>query len=351
MPTAPGVTVVSLEAWDDVWRRNQYFVRALREQDLAGEVLFLEPPRRGRSTRGRPLGGVTTVRPRLVLPKRAGGLRFAARGVASEVARTSILWVNDATVGLHLLRSGVRTVYDVTDDWRASTLSPRARRRLISAEDELARRAATVVCSEELRRRWSERYGVEAAVVPNGIDAAAWAQDTEQTLPGHPPHVGYVGTLHADRLDIGLVRELGTLAELGTVHLIGPDALDEQSRALLLREPKVRMWGPIDARSVPEVTRSLDLLVSPHRVSSFTDSLDAIKSREYFASRRPIVATPTSGFDRLSGDGIRIVQRDEFLGAVLASLASDVRTWRRAVPDEWSWDARARQFAHALELI
>ena len=38
------LVVVSLEAWDDVWRRNQHLVAGLLRSDPALRVLFVEPP-------------------------------------------------------------------------------------------------------------------------------------------------------------------------------------------------------------------------------------------------------------------------------------------------------------------
>ena len=38
------LVVMSLEAWDDVWRRNQHLVAGLLRTDAALRVLFVEPP-------------------------------------------------------------------------------------------------------------------------------------------------------------------------------------------------------------------------------------------------------------------------------------------------------------------
>ena len=59
-PAVPEELVVcSLEAWDDVWRRNQFLVRELLAMDVGIRVLFVEPPHdvlhgalRGRLPRG-----------------------------------------------------------------------------------------------------------------------------------------------------------------------------------------------------------------------------------------------------------------------------------------------------------
>ena len=55
------LVVVSLERWDDVWRRNQHLVAGLLQRDPDLRVLFVEPPadpaaRRASSAAGPPVG-------------------------------------------------------------------------------------------------------------------------------------------------------------------------------------------------------------------------------------------------------------------------------------------------------
>ncbi len=38
------LVVMSLEAWDDMWRRNQHLIAGLLATDAALRVLFVEPP-------------------------------------------------------------------------------------------------------------------------------------------------------------------------------------------------------------------------------------------------------------------------------------------------------------------
>jgi glycosyltransferase involved in cell wall biosynthesis len=111
----------------------------------------------------------------------------------------------------------------------------------------------------------------------------------------------------------------------------------------LLSNPKIRFHGSVPAAEVPSWLTAFDVLISPHLVSEFTLSLDAIKAYEYLATSLPVVATPTSGFQNLSVPGL-LVESDVFVNAV--TWATGMReTFRRQVPD---WDDRAREFATAL---
>jgi glycosyltransferase involved in cell wall biosynthesis len=82
-----------------------------------------------------------------------------------------------------------------------------------------------------------------------------------------------------------------------------------------------------------------DVLVVPHMVTLFTDSLDPIKLYEYAAVGRPVVSTPVAGFRDSSDPRVLVVPASEVPAAVQAALADDDQ-WGAArvehpVPD-WS---------------
>lgn len=343
------VALVSLEPWDDVWRRNQYLASHLVSSGAVSELLFLEPPRLGlREAPARNLmPGIRAMPLQLRIPKRAGGLAELGRRLRSGLLRDAdVLWVNDPALGVHCLREDQPALYDVTDDWRTYDFPPRIVRRIVRAEDALVGRARTVVCSSELQQRWRDRYGIEAAVVNNGVDAAAWRASRRYVYDGAGPHVGYIGTLQSERLDIDLVARLADDSAVGRLHLIGPDALDTASRQRLQLHAKVELHPPVAAVDVPSWAKGLDVLVSPHVVTPFTLSLDAIKSYEYLISGRPVVATPTSGFQLLAGrPGVRVVSDATFIDAVRAALQTPVFP---SPAEDSDWAARAQQFAENL---
>src|SRR5205085_2573373 len=101
--------------------------------------------------------------------------------------------------------------------------------------------------------------------------------------------------------------------------------------------------GPVPHSQVAEVLAHQDVLVAPHKITPFTLSLDAIKAYEYLATDRPIVATPTSGFQALSEPGLQVIGEDGFVAAVSA-IAPGERFAREPLP---TWSQRAQQFAAA----
>ena len=124
-------------------------------------MLFICPPTKLRHrARFSPEKGISVIWPHLVLPRRAGGLELDCPGGRTRLRKIDALWVNDASLGVRCLEAGIPTVYDVTDDWRGAELPESDRVALVAAEDRLAKLVDTVVCSEVLRDRWRDRYGV-----------------------------------------------------------------------------------------------------------------------------------------------------------------------------------------------
>jgi hypothetical protein len=142
--------VCSLEAWDEVWRRNQFLVDGLLRRNASLRVLFVEPPsdlvhgtfhrRAPKDPRPRLVRrGLWTLRPWKPLPRLAGP--WADRALYAQVRATArrigfvdpLFWINDLTYAPLADESRAGSLYDVTDDWllvRAPQRELARRRRL-----------------------------------------------------------------------------------------------------------------------------------------------------------------------------------------------------------------------------
>lgn len=366
--SAHTLVVCSLEAWDDVWRRNQFLVREQLDADPNLRVLFVEPPfdllhqlvggqgpTRYRGLRSiRPDGRLLTLQPAKLAPRAFGP--FADRWLHSQVRRAAsrlgfhrpMLWVNDPRHAGLLSATGWPSLYDITDDWLRSSENSRTLRRLEADERELLLNAgAVVVCSPELAAtRRPQRPDVVTISNAVDVDLFTHLQPPPVDLPQSPVAV-YVGTLHDDRLDVDLVVRLSAaLPELAIV-LVGPDALSVDSSRALDALPNVHVLGPRPYADVPGYLQHADVIVVPHRVTPFTQSLDPIKAYECLAVGRPTVATPVAGFRGL-GPPIRAVAPDRFVDEVASILAALPPPCPQTVP---SWTDRARAFADVLHSV
>jgi teichuronic acid biosynthesis glycosyltransferase TuaH len=378
------VIFVSLESWDEVWRRNQFLCSGLARRFPQTKILFVGPPRdvsnavrrrdfcdlRGEVTWKVPgLENITVTRPLKLAPDTLdGGRRWNERMFRSHVARTArevglkrpLLWLNPHSAVHMTGRMGERgVVYDITDDWTL-TSSPDWEKRLIAQQDRrLCQKAdLVVVCSESLRETrqpWSKRL----LLLPNGVDVEHYlaaptpGADSSSAASTCGPVFGYTGTLHDDRVDCNLVLALARAFPQGRVRLVGPDFLSPASRALLVGQPNVELVGPVPYAEIVSAMRPFNVCIVPHHESAFTQSLNPIKLWEYLACGKPIVSTNVAGFRDYPHLVEVASQAPEFIEACRRALGEgQSRTAaRREVAARNSWQARLDELLATLESL
>ncbi len=368
------LVVLSLEPWDDVWRRNQHLLSGLLRADPHLRLLFVEPAAdplhdawsRRRPEFGRALsarddiapGRAWTYRPAKWLPRRIDPnvddrLAKSVRAAASSAGMSApILWLNDPGAVRLSASTGWPTLYDITDDWLSADRPSAERHRVEAAERYLLEHSAEVVaCSAELIRRKSPlrpaaRHPI--SFIPNAVDVGAYRMPRSRPgdLPAGPVAL-YAGTIHPDRFDVELT--VGTAQAVrgrGSIVLVGPTLLSPGD-AKQLNEAGVIVLGSRPRDDLIAYLQHADVLIVPHVVTAFTDSLDPIKLYEYQAVGRPVVSTPVSGFRDADDDAITIAADGEFVQAVRAGLSHSRRTAQnRSVAD---WGVRVTAMREVLE--
>ena len=161
-----------------------------------------------------------------------------------------------------------------------------------------------------------------------------------------------MGTLHADRLDIHICEATArALGAEGRLVLVGPELLSAHERVRLQTAGAV-LLGPRSHTTIPAYLQHAEVLVVPHVVNAFTESLDPIKAYEYAAVGRPVVSTPVAGFRGLADDRITVVEGAHFAAEVrrevLAGHSPGTASPRLSVP---SWGDRVEQMRAVLERL
>jgi teichuronic acid biosynthesis glycosyltransferase TuaH len=352
-----------------VWRRNQHMVTELLRLRPELRLLFVESPvdilwtlRQGTVPKlagMRPVGEsgrVWAVAPHKWLPRRiwprgdAALLHQVLEAAGSLHFHRPLLWINDSTYAPLVARTGWPAVYDVTDDW---LLTRGAEREMVRqrANDALALRdaAEVVVCSPALVESRGRQRPVH--LIPNGVDIDHLRAPTVRP-PDLPAGriVLYQGTLVAGRLDLDLCVELARgVAGRATFVLLGPNSLGKESEAEAEAAGMV-ILGSRPYSAMPAYLQQADVLVVPHAVTPFTESLDPIKAREFQAVGRPVVATPVAGFRSLSPPSAT-VDRTGFVEAVLAVLDRPPLPPGPGVMhgDPTTWATQATEFLAVLD--
>jgi acetyltransferase-like isoleucine patch superfamily enzyme/glycosyltransferase involved in cell wall biosynthesis len=336
------VIFVSLENWDEIWRRNQFVCSELARRFPESRILFVGMPRdvthilRQRSWREAVTAFVSRgatapiaespnlkfIRPVKLLPNSLGvGRRLnqllfhghIRRHARKMGIRSPLLWLNAHWAG-HLAGTLGESalVYDITDDWALA--EPAATAALVRQQDlDLCRRAdLVVVCSESLQstRKPNSR---RILLLPNGVNSGHYAgvlglennragvgvevgKPADGALNWRAPVFGYTGTLHPGRIDVELVLALAKAFPNGTVALVGPEFFPAQVKARLRAAGNVVLAGAVPYARIPQVMSAFDVCIVPHCQTPFTESLNPIKLWEYLAAGKPMVATNVAGF-------------------------------------------------------
>ena len=375
---------VSLEDWDEIWRRNQFLCAAWARRFPKQRILFvgrqqLLPLHLKRGTlarlRRRPawrvsgLPNITATYIPKLLPNPAPGARalnsVAARRHIAHIARQiglrdPLLWLNPNDAGHligHLGERGV--VYDITDDWELAEPEG-ARRDLVRERDrELCRRAdLTIVCSQAL---YDSRLpeAKRLLLLPNGVNAKHYGIAASRVPgPWPAPVFGYTGTLHPERIDLDLIVALARAYPTGSVVLVGPIAWADDALERAKREvPNLFVVGSLPYAELPKAMAGFDVCIVPHRQSAFVESLNPIKLWEYLACGKPIVASNVAGFRdypqfcRIASTTEEFLrQAQEALDEARAGRASDVAVAvaRREEAARHSWESRLDSLLGAL---
>ena len=95
------------------------------------------------------------------------------------------------------------------------------------------------------------------------------------------PLLGYIGTLHDERLDLELIVALARRFSTGSLVLVGPNHLSLAARRKLGQCANIHLPGPVPYALVPAYLQAFDVCLLPHVVTPFTESLNPIKLWEY----------------------------------------------------------------------
>jgi teichuronic acid biosynthesis glycosyltransferase TuaH len=381
----PDIIFVSMEDWDEVWRRNQFVCAELARRHTGIKILFVGLPRNLTNDLRRcqlrsvlkpgmwtvpGMENVVVMHPWKVLPHtlawgRRGNERLMRRQVRSAAQklgmRRAILWLNPHHAVHMAGRMGeCGVVYDVTDDWITLTQKSWLKDLTVRQDAELCRKAdAVIVCSQRLLEMKRPLAG-QVHLIANGVDAEHYRAVLEDYAPlpdaarnWKPPVLGYTGTLHTDRIDVDLLETVARKLPHASIVLIGPNHLARGDLSRLRACGNIFLTGEVSYRLLPQYMRGFDVCITPHRMSEFTESLNPIKLWEYLAAGKPIVATDVAGF-RDYRQLIRIARgADEFVAAIHQALGEGnaLSQARRDEAARHSWRARVDQIEVILETV
>jgi teichuronic acid biosynthesis glycosyltransferase TuaH len=230
---------------------------------------------------------------------------------------------------------------------------------LEEGSEHLARNADVVVAGTPWVATHWEAKGLAPVLVPYGCEVEMYADvdslDPPDEIAYRGPAAGFVGFL-GDRVDY---RLLEAVLDAG-VHLVvvGPvhERSDHGPAERLVRRPNVTWVGPKKFAELPAYISRFQVGLVPYLDSPFNRGSFPLKTLEYLAAGRDVVATPLPGVEWLGTDLVRTAWDPEpYVAAVLESLAGtagpELKKQRQDFAAGHSWAVRAEAFARAVGVI
>jgi glycosyltransferase involved in cell wall biosynthesis len=389
---------LSVNEWDNRWRRKQRLAYEFSHQPDVASVLHVNPPLpnsfldvvRGRfqpgylgpgrrkhwqtlsgrmvaeadklwtytgSSKMLPLTRLAALRHSSPLPRinRSLYVQLIRRHLRRLPGKRLVLWLyHPLQVDLiDAFPERVLLCYDWTDDWAEFDWLPVAdRQELIAGNDCILGRADVVFAvSEELFRR-ARALNPNSYRAPNATDISVLGDNATDAiapeLMGLPrPIIGYIGQI-GDKIDYAMLERVISARPNWSFVLVGNVWVSKKAIVdALARGPNVYLMGQRAYAELGSFMRGFDVCILPHLRSPLTRSMDPIKLYDYLASGRPIVSTSIAGTERFS-DVVYIGDTaEEFLMALERALAeggalTDLRlayarrnTWPRRASEMW----------------
>jgi teichuronic acid biosynthesis glycosyltransferase TuaH len=298
------------------------------------------PSRRG-------MTGLTTALTRRHIRRAAGLLGGEVRAVISAWPQYPVFGSCDEQV----------SIYWAQDDFvgGASLLGLNA--KLIDACERRVAAAADMLISAnpEVADTWRSR-GRDSALIPFGVDVDAYSDVEHAAVPSdvgvRGPIVGFIGQIN-DRTDL---RLLEAVADRGrSLLLVGPrdPAFEPRRFDALVRRGNVCWVGPKPFSALPGYLALMDVGVVPYGDSPFNRGSFPLKTLEYLAAGRAVVATDLPAIRWLETDHIAIASQAQPFADHVDRLLAEPRTpamvaHRRAFARRHSWAVRAAEFHEVI---
>ncbi|MEZ5175705.1 MAG: glycosyltransferase [Acidimicrobiia bacterium] len=199
-----------------------------------------------------------------------------------------------------LAKTGWRVAYDIIDDWTDRALG--GDWYSADQEEDLMSFADGVVASAPDLVAHAGRFGVEAALVPNGVNQSIFGATDNHGRPDDLPSgrlMGYHGSLYGDWFDWEALRSVTGEFDGHVVVVIGDaGAVDRQSLGL---PDNIVLLGLKAQAELPPYLRAFEVGLVPFKVTNTTHAVSPLKVYEYLACGVPVAAPPLRALEGIDG--------------------------------------------------
>ena len=372
------VIVVAGTSWDGIWQSERHVAMHLAKSH---SVLWVDPQISRLSPMRNPVAGQALQEERLrevapniirLTPVTVPGVnRPFLRDLTARQARRAVrravkvigqtvhtTFVSSLIDMLDVVPAAQRVFYG-TDDYVAAAALTGSDVRWLRRRTERQLECADLVlaASPALQERWST-YRRDVTMIPNGCEAEHFAT-ADLAAPPHEvslprPIAGFVGHM-SKRMDLEMLEAVASSGI--SLLLVGPRQATFEIAKLerLLALPNVQWVGPKEFGELPSYLRVIDVGLAPYSQSEFNRASFPLKTLEYLAAGRSVVASDLPAHRWLNTPHMSIAQTPrEFAELTRSRLRvgrseRDVRA-RREFGARHSWATRTDEIRRLLGL-
>lgn len=362
--------------WAQFGRTYENIARTLAQHPRIGRVAVILPPVRT----GRPLsaplavqresGALWVITPRVkVIDTQGPGYKlrtwlngklpfYSLRGLLSTLGfrrENTTLWLFPPNQYIDDLLTGIphsNLVTQIVDNnLYLESLNEGDVNFVKRQYDELASRSQSVITSSQFNHDYFHRLNPNTHLFINAVDAM-FLGDGDQLphrLSGARPRLVYVGWI-SQRTDMELLRHVATERPAYDLIIAGPDE-GPLAASGITELDNVTYLGKVPYGELPELLRTADVCIIPHKDNEYSRSMSPLKLFQYLATGRPIVSTDIGGIDHWKSLISVAASYDQFVEMVDTTLASDSVEQSRqriAAAKQETWDARVDEMLNAI---
>lgn len=252
-------------------------------------------------------------------------------------------------------------VFDAVDNWMEHSSYADMREGLEQQYDAIRKNADCIfTVSEGLVDFFGKQDNVY--FIPNGVDTEHFSKPvcnlallgtaTPERLQTRTAIIGYHGIIQP-RVNMSIVTYLSEKHPEYDFVLVGPVWKEMQKEArILAKKPNVKFLGAVSYKRLPEVLHCFDVAIIPHKIDSFTHSMNPLKMYEYLAVGKPIVSTPVAGSDQFQDLVQLAVSPEDFSVQIQQALVNDspeLQSRRLHMAEQHRWHQRVDVMLSIIE--
>jgi glycosyltransferase involved in cell wall biosynthesis len=250
-----------------------------------------------------------------------------------------------------------RWVYHCVDDYAGN---PGVNADLLKRrEAALASKVSLCIATSRPLARQLQAVGGRVHLAPNVGEVERFAAAPSR-LPAEMdrlprPRVGYLGNISRYKIDLELLVDVARSRPDWSFVLVGPTGAGDPATSVaeLRRLSNIHLLGPCSAAAAPGYVHALDVALIPFRRSPVTDCSLPLKTFEYLAAGKPVVATPIAALREEPLDDVILYAEspETFTRAIETALGTDDDAHvqrRRRLAATYDWNQRMPELEEAV---